>query len=499
MIGRVLAFTLGDGSHMCSVTTGPRRHWVLWMAAASVLLSAACSDTSVAPTTTVGGIRVSVSVTGVDPPTIYSVVVAGRTVSAAATAAAVVTGLTPGSYAVTLRVTQNCHVDGDNPRTVAVSAGRPTAVVFSVTCLAATGSLRVTTVTTGVDLDLSGYSVRVDGFALDGKRYQNNWSVGPNDTQTFSGVPVGDESVTLTGMAVNCDPADATRRTVTMASSQTIDVAFTITCVPDTGQIAFVVGTAPDIRHISVATTNGSGVRRLTDVEFSNDEDPAWSPDGKKIAFTTDRDGNREIYVVNADGSDALRLTADTAADYEPAWSPDGARIAFVSERAGAPGIFVMNADGTAPVRLTTTSEPETDPAWSPDGRIAFASQREGKTSDIYVINADGSGVTRLTTDGVHPAWSPDGKTLAYSASNCQFYGCYPMVLVKLAAEITSLVDFGPGERPAWSPDGRKIAFSALDCDFYYYECKPADVRIARLDGSDAIRLASGSSPAWRP
>ena len=115
-----------------------------------------------------GGIQVSVSVTGADPPTIYSIVVAGRTVSAAATAAAVVTGLTPGSYAVTVQVAQNCQVDGDNPRTVTVSAGQSTAVVFSVTCVAATGSLRVTTVTTGVDLDRSGYSVRVDGLPWTG-------------------------------------------------------------------------------------------------------------------------------------------------------------------------------------------------------------------------------------------------------------------------------------------------------------------------------------------
>ncbi len=132
-----------------------------------------------------------------------------------------------------------------------------------------------------------------------------------------------------------------------------------------------------------------------------------------KIAFVSDRDGNFEIYVMNADGSGVTRLTNHRGRDVSPAWSPDGRRIAFASKRDGNWEIYVMNADGTGVTRLTDHHRGDrTTPAWSPDGRrIAFASNLDGFW-EIYVMNADGSGVTRLTDhteEDRHPAWSPDG------------------------------------------------------------------------------------------
>jgi hypothetical protein len=454
-----------------------------------------------------GQILVSASITGVDLPVTYSVRVADRTVSALRSSGALVTPLAPGNYSVRLSVPANCRIDGDNPRAVTVRSGQTAKLVFSVTCLASTGALRVTTVTTGADLDPDGYQLRIDGQTVDGTRYVKDWATRPNEMQILSAISIGETHVALRGLAVNCDPAGEMQRSVAVTPTDTVSVAFGITCAPDTAQIAYVVGMAPGILHVYVGTATGTRVRRLT-ADDASDEDPAWSPDGKKLAITTDRDGNREIYVVDADGSNAVRLTNDPDADYEPAWSRDGTRIAFVSERTGTPQIFSMNADGSNPMRLTTTSTRETDPAWSPDGRIAFSSERDGKPT-IYVMNGDGSGPPRLTiVGGRQPAWSPDGTMLAYSGPYCAFNYCYPAIFIWSSSVPGAPLDLQPGERPSWSPDGRKLAYGGLECDFSYdydynitgtISCEPAAVRIGRLDQREVTGLARGSHPAWRP
>src|SRR5436190_8554224 len=151
--------------------------------------------------------------------------------------------------------------------------------------------------------------------------------------------------------------------------------------------------------------------RRLTN-NAARDYAAAWSPDGTKIAFTTDRDGNLEIYAMNADGSGQTRLTTDPAKDYKPAWSPDGTKIAFSSEGVSI-RVVVMHADGTGRTPLTNNAF-DIGPAWSPDGtKIAFGSSRQGQAYHIYVMKADGSGQVRLTA-GVGPSWSPDGTKIAF-------------------------------------------------------------------------------------
>ena len=165
---------------------------------------------------------------------------------------------------------------------------------------------------------------------------------------------------------------------------------------------------------------------------------PAWSPDGRRIAFCHYANGRGQIYTMNPDGSDARNVSSNLWCDKSPTWSPDGERIAFVSNRAGDWEIYVMNADGSAPTRITESPGKDQRPAWSPDGaHIAFESERLGDL-DIFVCNPDGSGercitggasrllrgymVPREPAEGLPGpdrdlAWSPDSKRIAFVAT----------------------------------------------------------------------------------
>jgi len=137
-------------------------------------------------------------------------------------------------------------------------------------------------------------------------------------------------------------------------------------------------------------------------------------------SYRPDLEPTDGIYVINADGSGETRLTNNSANDLFPVWSPDGKRIAFISDRDGNSEIYVMNADGSGQARLTNNPEYDTKPTWSSDGTwIAFSSHRDGNF-EIYTIKADGTGAMRLTDDpGIDgmPSWSPMARTLHLRAT----------------------------------------------------------------------------------
>jgi Tol biopolymer transport system component len=209
---------------------------------------------------------------------------------------------------------------------------------------------------------------------------------------------------------------------------------------PDGKQIAFVRGTGnPQVnatREVYVMDAKdddgdgeGDNLRRLTDNGVS-DAGPAWSPDGQRIVFQSNRDGNNELYVMDADGTDVVRLTNDPASDSQPVFFPDGTKIAFSTVRTGDSEVFVMNADGSSPVNVTNRPDFVDGFAdFSPDGaKIAFAASPVGalvtsNQADLFVINLDGTGLINLTSGLVNaagqrtnerwPAWSPDGSKIA--------------------------------------------------------------------------------------
>ena len=211
-----------------------------------------------------------------------------------------------------------------------------------------------------------------------------------------------------------------------------------VECLAHTVPMDSVTGPAwsPDGRKIAFSTdrgwgiyvmnADGSGVERLIDLVRYVHHAPAWSPDGQKIAFTS----RGEIYMMNADGSDVERLTYFGAHALALTWSPDGRKIAFSSYRDGLKAIYVMSSDGSGVVRLTYSGSIDYAPAWSPDGRrIAFVSDRDGN-DDIYVMNADGSGVERLTNNpawDADPAWSPDGRRIAFASNRDGNFEIYVM------------------------------------------------------------------------
>lgn len=174
---------------------------------------------------------------------------------------------------------------------------------------------------------------------------------------------------------------------------------------------------------IATVRTDGTGRRQLTKARFDN-MSPDWSPDGSKIAYVSNRDGNYEIFVMDRDGTNKVQLTheQDAVESFYPRWSPDGTEIVF--QRSPSPiepaQIYVMEADGTNIRQLTSEAKTSTQPQWSPDGsKISFTSTREHSRYHVFVMDKDGSNVVRVTVfDGADHqdyAWSPSGEFIVYA------------------------------------------------------------------------------------
>ncbi len=246
---------------------------------------------------------------------------------------------------------------------------------------------------------------------------------------------------------------------------------------------------------------DGEGQSRLTESDSDPSDpaglffqvEPSWSPDGSRIAFASQRSGNFDIYVMNADGTETQKVTSTKQNDSHPTWSSSGQTLAFARDG----DVYTMSEDGSRVTRISDPLVEESDPAWSPDGTwIAYVRRTPGTpVREIWLMRPNGSQRHAVTSQGARaftPAWSPDSSRIVFSSNaDSDVYA-----LFAVGADGKGLRSVAPtvGDNfePSWSPDGSRIAYQEDGAIF-----------TVELGGGEVEKLTDSanndSSPVWNP
>jgi Tol biopolymer transport system component len=429
-------------------------------------------------------------------------------------------GLAAGGHELDLEgIAPNCTVSGANIRTVTVSPGDSAFVRFDVACAGTAGTLQLTVMTEGMDIDPSGYVALLDGLP--------KLAVGANAVASTN-VPSGTYQVTLAGVAANCTLDDTGARVAEILTGGITRVAFTLHCSASAPagrghEIAFVRdgGEGDDalqLNRMYLMNEDGTSLRPLPIVSGSEHEAPDWLPDGVHLGFEgVSFDAGPSfgtLYILDLNNG-TIQPVPQTYSLGAARWSPDGSRIVFgesscYSDCGDEPTryyIVIANENGSARVPIASDSLDYFDPAWFADGRgVLYVRTGVGRL-DLARNNVEGTSETALGDNfvqefsgisGARP--SPDGSRVAFAArptapaseTSTQVYvmptdGSPPVALTQ-----------GPSNNfdPAWSRDGRRIAFVS-DRDGNY------EIYVMDADGANPLRLtndpARDTQPAWRP
>ncbi len=350
-----------------------------------------------------------------------------------------------------------------------------------------TGTLEISIVTTGTDIDADGFVLGIDNDFPRG--------IGANATLTFS-LPPGTHTLALSGLAFNCDVTTASSSAnVSLGLTTRVDVR--AACTPYLSNAIIFTSGQFGLPEVMAMRPDGSRRERLTTDQAAYSA-PVVSPDGQSIAVASYAEGYwNGIYLLDRFGKARTKIVSNSNGVGSPAWSPDGTKLAFVGILHGPYGdygrIFIANRDGTglrqvSPEVAATDYQFDSSPSWAPDGtRLAFE-----RSAVLYLINADGSGLISTGVIGENPAWSPDGTQIAYATIGGGADGLFVMDGTFTSRRLTTPVQ---ADRMAqWSPNGTQLVFERV-------ESNVSHIYKVGLDGSGVTKLSTVSqydaSPSW--
>lgn len=364
-----------------------------------------------------------------------------------------------------------------------------------------TGTLEVSASTTGEGTDEDGYTITLDNTT--------SKSLSINGSITFSDLEKGVYTLYLTGLADGCTVNGDNPVSLNVISDEVTTEEFEVICEqssePETGSKVVFFSDRDGDEEIFLMNADGSNTQKITDNKTS-DWHPSISNDGKKIAFVR---GGRDLFIMDVDGSNEQQLTSSSGILAYPSWSPDDSKIIFGDDRSGYHEIYTIKLDGSGLVQLTNSNDfndsnfNNYSPRMSPDGsKIAFqrGNSKTSAISHIFTMNADGTDLQKITStnndDNISnhaPSWSPDGSKLAFQSDQDGDNEIYTMN--PDGSGIRKLTDNSEYDSsPVWSPDGKELLFdSERDGDTEIYKIN--------ADGSGkAVNLTNApSSDEERP